>query len=1030
MILVVKYTLYLLVAIVTLLSSCSKSDEILLESEEVTYPQVDDSTLSKGVNYFSVEIPILDRFEDFVVENGEQEVAVELYLRGRENLGSYKINALFNVVDSDTISFTSTDEESLSALHHQEYFLNYITICGATRSSVEEVYPDGAIVIGAILSVTDPDDIYFITSFSANSTVYGSGSQFDPYIIASVDDFNTAIVDELNSGNTLSGNYFLQSDDLDFAGVDIDCIGESNAISFKGHYDGGMMEIKNLTMTSSENHCGLFYGIGADGVFCNSIFRSVSVSGEMYVGILASNLSGGVITNVFIEDGCRASGELYVGGFVGSGYGSIIHSVFRGSVVADGYCGGFFGAIIDQTDDHILYDNLFSGSVETNPDTTYGRVGGLVGYVEFTAEKVSDTSGSLIIEKVLVSGSISSSYYYVGGLLGYVTGGAKLISIDSAEIGMTSTITDYMSYGEPYEAKVTISADRYVGGLIGNIFNSFPDATNATELPVLSCSNSYFSANSNTSIDGSMYVAGAIGRVSETFIDDFTFTNYANVEGDNYTGGVVGAASGVVMQDVLCINNGDIGGSSYDVAGNIGYLLFNVDLNVNFTQTITFYNYGNITGSDSCVGGCVGYLGTMEYDEDKQQAIEITYNNYGCVSGYEDVGGFIGKVWGHPFSTGRGDHNSEGHYNVIVSGTDRVGGMYGYYLSDAGADLDINDPSNIQVVATGDNVGGIIGQYDESNMNLDLFNPDELLVTVSDYQYLVVSNTGGGHTGGLIGSIEITFNDLQISTYDYLTGSVTTSSSTSSGTTEHLGCTGGVLGGFTKDYYSFYVTFSNCYNRMNVTNNNTSTGGIMGVVSADEGSYIEFENCCNWGAIVSNSSDSRVGGILGYSDEGEKIVFNSCYNAGAVKGSDHRGGILGRTEQYCDMRNCFNMGSVPAGGYCVAGLIGSVDDSGSEDKLYMRYCYNIGTTGWGTIGGDENLKKGEIDVANVYYYDSASGGDIDLPNADETTKRSRSQMLDLDSGDLGGTTYWSYPTGSSDLPYLRNISYYEYKPAI
>lgn len=157
--------------------------------------------------------------------------------------------------------------------------------------------------------------------------------------------------------------------------------------------------------------------------------------------------------------------------------------------------------------------------------------------------------------------------------------------------------------------------------------------------------------------------------------------------------------------------------------------------------------------------------------------------------------------------------------------------------------------------------------------------------------------------------------------------------------------------------------------------------------------------------------------------------------------SKQRGGIVGYGRCAVDIYNCFNAGSVEAGGTYVAGIVGCFSDVSNKDYRYnICYCYNIGVTGWGIIGGDEDLNNNELSRSLCYYYSGSASSDLDTNNSgsSECYNKTYMNVIDLFLTDifipdaLGDYMVlpdcWTDP-GRDSVPYLTDL-YYENYPVI
>lgn len=95
------------------------------------------------------------------------------------------------------------------------------------------------------------------------------------------------------------------------------------------------------------------------------------------------------------------------------------------------------------------------------------------------------------------------------------------------------------------------------------------------------------------------------------------------------------------------------------------------------------------------------------------------------------------------------------------------------------------------------------------------------------------------------------------------------------------GRTGGLVG-----YLELGATIDNCSSSGSVTNTSTSTGGLLGNISAST-----VSNCHSSATVTSNKE--YIGGLVGYNKENASII--DSYATGNVSGYRYVGGLLGYT---------------------------------------------------------------------------------------------------------------------------------------
>ena len=197
----------------------------------------------------------------------------------------------------------------------------------------------------------------------------GSGSENDPYLIATADDLN-----DIGYNPRLMDKHFKLTQNINLSNENFYII--SNIYyPFEGVFDGNQHKILNFTWTSD----------GIDGI-----------------GFLSFIYYGGLIKNIGIENvDINAGTGDYVGALTGLNQGTIFNSYTTGNILGNGYLGGLVGYNIGILENCFSQTNVAGAlSEESNPK------GGITGCNEPTG----------IISKCYSTGYISG--YHSGGLAG------------------------------------------------------------------------------------------------------------------------------------------------------------------------------------------------------------------------------------------------------------------------------------------------------------------------------------------------------------------------------------------------------------------------------------------------------------------------------------------------------------------------------------------------------------------------------------------------------------------------------------
>ncbi len=181
--------------------------------------------------------------------------------------------------------------------------------------------------------------------------------------------------------------------------------------------------------------------------------------------------------------------------------------------------------------------------------------------------------------------------------------------------------------------------------------------------------------------------------------------------------------------------------------------------------------------------------------------------------------------------------------------------------------------------------------------------------------------------------------------------------------------------GHTVDY-----TFTDCYNRAEITANNI-LGGIVAntVAAAANVSPLLMTNCVNYAAITSvatkATTSSPTAGIAAFYNPGSKI--ENCVNEGKVTSAFnvYASGIVGQNKTAASatapvlIKDCVNKGDIEAKGNQGAGIMAI-----STNNVTITGCYNTGklTGGWGIAGIIAQLGGNDVEIAYSW-----NAGDIE-----------------------------------------------------
>ena len=236
-------------------------------------------------------------------------------------------------------------------------------------------------------------------------TIESDGS----YTVTSADGLMN--VAELVNGGKTDINITLDTD-IDLTGKDWTPIGTDYDNSYKGTFDGGGHTITGLTVTTNDQHAGLFGYLNSAGTVKNVVMEGIQItSNQIYGGSIGGvvGFSWGTIENCTVSG--SVSGTVYVGGVVGAQWGGSITGCSSSATVKGMV---YVGGVVGQTNgDTITLTACYATGnviIEIAPKKNIAG-GGLVGM----------NAGSILAcyatGNVTSTGS-STGYVHIGGFLG------------------------------------------------------------------------------------------------------------------------------------------------------------------------------------------------------------------------------------------------------------------------------------------------------------------------------------------------------------------------------------------------------------------------------------------------------------------------------------------------------------------------------------------------------------------------------------------------------------------------------------
>lgn len=443
----------------------------------------------------------------------------------------------------------------------------------------------------------------------------GSGTETDPYIIASADDFNKIGEYNQNADQDFAGEYFKITADLDFTGKTLTRIGQSG-LYFKGVIDGQNHTVKNLTLSGAGGQ-GLIFGMGQGSVLKNLKFSDCTLTTTGATNGLVAVFMDGTLDNVHVDATCSATqtANKYIGGLVGSisPTSKILNCSNAGSVTGLINVAGIFATCTGTTAGAEVRNCTNSGKITSTQNKQ--SQGPTIVYPEtYTAGIGSEFAGTMV-------NCVNTGEIYVETC----RNGAGIVNKTLKAGTIIDSCVNRGTVDVAYEMAAGILVLGYVGG--ANNYNVVSNCANYGDVKAMTRYTTTLSSTGGK-------VAGIIYQ-QQSYSECKNCVNYADIttRGTNI-GGVVGYTGSMNSYVTNCRNEGDIT-SAWMVGGIVGY-------STQGTTITGCANFGNIKPIDNterctCMGGITNAMGSTT----NPVRIKGCYN-MGSITSNKTAGGIVG----------------------------------------------------------------------------------------------------------------------------------------------------------------------------------------------------------------------------------------------------------------------------------------------------------------------------------------------------------------------------------------------------
>ncbi len=818
------------------------------------------------------------------------------------------------------------------------------------------------------LNVTENDvEVELPDNHYKENGIKGAGTQENPYLISNANDL--LLMENLINGDPLGEHYggahFSQISDIDMTFVcdyqNIEYgwlpIGYTNTSPFRGYYHGNNHTISNLRIKRTDSYAGGLFGCLYGAKIEDLVIKKADIEMQAAAGAIA--------------------GAVVVGGGDNQPNGKQVSSQINNcrveqSHVKTSFYGGLLVGMAD-TYAHLLIDSC-SVSSSNSINAEYGA-GGMVGvgiYQSYVAlQNVSNNSAAVKSKIGAAGGLIGTSDTLL--VVNAYNSGAIEVTGDNEERYAAGGIAGGTGCGHFLNCvnKGTVKGDRGVGGILGSALLDKGDGTE--ENPGMYNNAMFTTCINDATITANSYAGGICGEAQVAAISCGNFGDVTVAEG--YAAGIVANSPAVTLVD--CMNKGQIHAKRMS-GGLNGMAIFG---------TSTFCNnYGEVKSTNGNSGGIIALGGG---------GMMIHYcGNYGSISGGSkgEVGGIVGEL-GKVREWSPSDYASVimGSIGIITSAasivTSSIFTSRQISLKNAKI-LDLKGIVALQVlekkipVADWHFRGFAIAQG-VVNTILTTFDLDALInphSQTTEAKRTAMESAFQQRSTALCDSLSMVRKQMnnivcsvvsgvdakqmlndQIAAFEAERNAVMADEKKCTSLNEEIDARRAVIKGEAEEEKRIRDTALDIANGvlaaismiLFATTVSLLSGGValplaLGIVSSS--------------VVIISSSNTMAKSIMNYQINATEIT--QCYNYGTVKGGKNCGGIVGKSNDYGRLYECYNVGTIHKASSHTGYIAGEI---GNQTVLAVTYNISNGGDASAIIGHHaENPQR----IANNYVITS------------------------------------------------------------
>ncbi len=638
--------------------------------------------------------------------------------------------------------------------------------------------------------------------------------------------------------------------------------------------------------------------------------------------------------------------------------GDVIERAFSGNYDGAGYsisgietpfgntnrysCQGLFGYVSSRGSSYCGVQNL---TIKNSNINGYENVGGLIGYLNISLEKVNST------EKITISNVHTDvdiyGLKYVGGIIGKV----NLYKYDY-RYSYTLTVEDVYNTGN-------ISGSSYVGGIVGYAY-LYCYSTSADIYFTLT--NSYNSGNieaTSSCVGGNVGYIYTYSRMSshDSVANIINCFNVGKVSGSSTVGGIVGYTTQGSYGKINLKNNFNT--ASVSANSSVGGIL-----GTTFAQVLNCYY-----GGDCSVGGING----QDVEGQAQLLENLNSNNFKSLDFFNNISNWsLSYIW--DFDTNwtfmENENNGypvfkNGNVDEIVYWIDVYDDFGTYSLSGSGSR---EDPYLIQSAKDLAFLSWTVYNDQAYNNNVTISGSSRYFYESKYFKQTAEIDLSQYYWQ----PIGVYYNREGSSVYRYFSGNYDGQNYAISGLKTPYGTTNAYshqgLFGYVRRYSTIEkIILQNITLNSTSVKGNSSVGGVVAYIY-----YGDIVNCKNNSGYVLGTQ--HVGGIVGYT---QKVELTNNFNLASVGGTKNVGGINGYVYDSLGAYENENKGAIISNQY-VGGIFGYVNTSSGTKELYFNNLNNLGS-----VKGESGYVGGIIGCS---YTSSTSINTVEFSNFSNTGK--------------------------------------------